>query len=142
MSYDKRIVLRYPHFFDFGAAADETISIKGPKGKAGRLLDYGVYGCIEVMNGTTVTPKIAIGTTADPDAYGDELGLNALADNDATSILQLYNPVGSSSDQTNFAAFMIEPDLPADTEIYMTLTGATGSPTGQATAFCDIAWDD
>ena len=27
---------------------------------------------------------------------------------------------------------MIEPDLPADTEIYMTLTGATGTPTGRA----------
>lgn len=142
MSYDNPRVRRYQHFFDFGAAADETISIKGPKNKAGRLLDYGVYGVIEVMNGLTVTPKIAIGTTSDPDAYGNELDINALADNDAKSILQTYNPAGSSSDQTNFATYMIEPDLPADTEIYMTLTGATGTPTGQGTAFVDIAWDD
>ena len=141
MSYDKPNRTKYEHFFDFGAAADETISIKGPKGKAGRLHDYGVYGVIEIMVGTTVTPKIAIGTTSDPDAYGNELDINALADNDAKSIRQTYDP-RIPADATTFATYMIEEDLPADTEICMTLTGATGSPTGQGTAFVEIDWDD
>lgn len=138
MSYTEYNQAQYEHFFDFGGAADETISIKGPKGKAGRLWDYGVYGCIEVMNGASVTPKIAIGTTSNPDAYGEELDLNALADNEATSLRILYDEI---ADATSFDALLVEPDIPADTEVYMTLTGATSSPTGQATAFCIIRWD-
>ena len=133
MSYDKPNRMRFTHFFDFGAAADETISIKLPKGKTGRLHNYGVYGVIEVMNGDSVTPKIAIGTTSDADAYGDELDINAVADNDAKSVRS-----ENYENSTNFNALMIERDLPKDTEIYMTLTGATGSPTGQGTAFVDI----
>jgi hypothetical protein len=135
--YDKPRMVRYTHFFDFGAAADETISIKLPKGKSGRLWDYGVYGVIEVMNGAAVTPKIAIGTTSDPDAYGDELDLNAVADNDYKSVRSTYGEA-----ETGFAALMLVPNLPRDTEIYMTLTGATSSPTGQGTAFVDIEIDD
>jgi hypothetical protein len=130
-----KVSKRYERFFDFGAAADETISIKGPKGATGRLWDYGVYGVTEVMNGTTITPKIAIGTTSDPDAYGDEINLNAVADNDCKSVRSQY-----LESEAGFAALMIQRELPADTEIYMTLTGATGAPTGQGTAYCDIDW--
>jgi hypothetical protein len=138
MSYDKPNRIKYSFGnFDFGGAADETFSIKGPKGKAGRLWDYGVEGTIEVFNGGTITPKISVGTTSDPDAYGDELVLHALADNDATSIRTLYHEQDSG-----FATYMLNRELPADTEIYCTCIVATGSPTGQGTPFVIIDWQD
>jgi hypothetical protein len=137
MSYDNPNRMFYQVAFDHGGAADETISIKGPKGKAGRLWDYGVYGVTEIFNGGTITPKIAIGTPADPDAYGDELDLHGLADNDAKSIRTLYRDT-----DTGFATYMVDRDIPADQEVYMTLTVATGSPTGQGISFCVIDWDN
>lgn len=137
MSYDNPNRVRYERFFDFGAGTDETISITGPRGKAGTLINYGVYGVTEVFAGTTITPKIAVGTTSDPDAYGDELDLNGLADNSSTSILELYHPT-----EAGYSIYMLNRNLPADTELYMTLTAATGSPTGQATAFVEIDWQD
>lgn len=138
MSYDRPNRQQYSFgVFDFGGAADETFSIKGPKGKKGRLYDYGVYGCIEVMNGGTITPKISVGTTSDPDAYGDELVLHGLADNDATSIRMLY-----SEQDAGFSTAMVNRNIPADTELYVTCIVATGSPTGQAVPFVIIDWAD
>lgn len=138
MSYDKPDRQSYSFgVFDFGGAADETFSIRGPKGKRGYLRDYGVYGCIEVMNGGTITPKIAVGTAADPDAYGDELVLHALADNEATSIRMLY-----AEHDAGFATYMLDRNIPADTEVVVTCTAATGTPTGQAVPFVVIDWAD
>lgn len=121
--------------FDFGGAADETFSIMGPKGKSGRIWDYGVEGTIEVFNGSTITPKIAVGTTSDPDAYGDELDLNALADNDYKSVRSTY-----AETATGFTTLMVNQEVPADTEIYLSCTVATGSPTGQGVPFVIIDW--
>ena len=122
--------------FDFGAGADENFSIKGPKGKSGYLYDYGVAGVTEVMNGASTTPKIAVGTTSDPDAYGDELDLNAVADNEFSSVRSLYAETASG-----FTTQMVARHIPKDTEIYLTCTGAVGSPTGQAAPFVTIDWD-
>ncbi len=121
--------------FDFGAGSDETFVVQGPKGKAGRLWDYGVQGCIEVMNGSSTTPKIAIGTSSDPDAYGDELDLNALADNSGKSVRSTYR-----EESSGFTTQMVDREIPADTAIYVTCTGAAGSPTGQAVPFVQIQW--
>lgn len=138
MSYDRPNRIKYSRFFDFGGSGGITeYSIKGPKGKAGRLYDYGVEMTEEVFNGGTITPKIAVGTTSDPDAYGDELDLNGLALKDAKSVRILYR-----EDEAGFDTYMVDPTIPADTEVYMTLTEATGSPTGQGTAFVIIDWDD
>lgn len=136
MSYDAPNRIKYSFgTFDFGGAADETFSIKGPKGKSGRLFDYGVEGTTEVFNGGTITPKIAVGTTSDPDAYGDELVLHGLADNDYMSVRSTY-----AETDDGFAAQMLAPEIPKDTEIYLTCTAATGSPTGQGVPFVIIDW--
>jgi hypothetical protein len=50
----------------------------GPKGKAGILVNYGVEGVTEVFAGSSVTPKIAVGISGNPDAYGEELTLTGL----------------------------------------------------------------
>lgn len=140
MSYDNPINREKHSFgvFDFGAGSDETFSIRGPKGKGGRLINYGVEGCTEVMNGGTVTPKVAVGTPADPDAYGEELDLDGLADNDARSVRSLYD---ENADKANFDALMVNRNIPPDQEVVLTCTGATGAPTGQAVPFVTIDWD-
>jgi hypothetical protein len=138
MSYDNPNRQKYSFGnFDFGAGADETFSVRGPKGKTGRLYDYGVSGVIEVMNGGTVTPKVAIGSPSDPDAYGDELDLNAVADNEHKSVRSTYAETASG-----FTSLMVGPDIAADAEVVVTCTGATGSPTGQAVPFVVIDWAD
>jgi hypothetical protein len=138
MSYDKPNRQKYSFgTFDFGGAADDTFVIKGPKGRKGRLYDYGVEGTTEVFNGGTITPKIAVGTAADPDAYGDELVLHGLADASATSIRSLYRESDSG-----FATYMLDRNLPADTAVVVTCTVATGSPTGMGVPFVIIDWQD
>jgi len=133
--YDNPNRQKYTFAFNFGAAADENFSIRGPKGKSGRVIDYGVEGVTEVFNGASTTPKIAVGTTSDPDAYGEELDLNGVADNDYKSVRSTY-----AETSTGFAALMVNPEIPKDTEVYLTCTGAVGSPTGIGNAFVIIDW--
>ncbi len=138
MSYDRPNRMKYSFgTFDFGGAADEVFVIKGPKGKEGRLYDYGVEATTEIFNGGTITPKIAIGTSSDPDAYGDELVLHALAVDTATGIRILY-----TEQDAGFATYMLARDLPKDTAVYVTCTVATGSPTGMGVPYVIIDWQD
>ena len=137
MAYDNPNRIKYTHYFDFGAAADLNVSIRGPKGKAGRLWDYGVEGTTEIFAADTITPKISVGTTSDADAYGDELVLTGLASQHATSIRMLY-----AEQDSGFSTYMLDREIPKDTEVYMGLIGATGNPTGIGTAFVIIDWQD
>lgn len=127
--------------FDFGAAANETFSIQGPKGKAGRLIDYGVQGVIEVFAGGTSTPIVAVGTPSDADAYGDEFDLGALADNSGKSVRTTY-PTAYPTGTTITTYILNQGKIPADQEVVLTCTGATGAGiTGQAVPFVTIDWD-
>lgn len=135
MSYDHPNRIKYTFNFDFGGAADETFVIKGPKGKKGVLWDYGVEGTTEAFNGNSVTPKISVGTSGTPAAYGAALVLHGLADATATSIRALYR-----EDESGWSTYMTDPNLPADTAVVIACTVATGSPTGQGNAFCVIDW--
>lgn len=141
MSYDNPNRIKHSFgIFDFGGGANETFSVRGPKGKKGRLWDYGVEGIIEVMNGDTLDPTIAVGTPSDPDAYGDEFTLStALApDNHALSIRTEYR-----EDEAGFDTYMLNRAIPADQEVVLTCTAATGAGlTGQAVPFVIIDWDD
>jgi hypothetical protein len=138
MAYDNpRNRETYSHLFDFGAAADLSIVIKGPKGKAGRLFNYGITGVTENFAASTITPKISVGTSGDADAYGDELVLTSVTTTTPIDIRSLYE-----EHDAGFSTYMLDRELPADTAVYMVLIGATGSPTGQATAFVTIEWND
>ncbi len=127
--------------FDFGAGANETFSIQGPKGKAGRLIDYGVQGVIEAFAGSTSTPVVAVGTPSDADAYGDEFDMGALADNNGKSVRSTY-PNAYPFGTTIGTYILSQGKIPADQEVVLTCTGAVGTPTGQAVPFVTIDWDD
>ena len=138
MSYDKPDRKKYAfENTDFGSGSAVEFNIVGPKGKAGRLHDYGVQNSTEIFAGSSTVPSIAIGTTSDPDAYGDELDLNALADNHGKSVRSSYLET-----ESGFTALMLNREIPADTEVVITCATAVGSPTGQASPFVEIDWQD
>lgn len=139
MSYDKPNRIKYSFGnFDFGAGSDEQFNVIGPKGKAGRLIDYGVEGTIEVMNGASTTPKVSVGNTSSATAYGAAFDINALADNAAKSVLSTYRETDSGITTYMTAASR---SIPKDTQIRLNCIGAVGSPTGQAVPFVIIDWD-
>jgi hypothetical protein len=125
--------------FDYGGAAGARADkVRGPKGKAGRLVDYGVMSVLEAFAGTTPA-TIAVGTSADPDAYGQEFSLDAVAVADGgKSVQSTYDII---ADAANWALNMLERDIPKDSAVYITSTEAVTGPTGQACPYVVIDWD-
>lgn len=129
---------RYALAVDYGGGANVLQHVKGPKGKDGLLYDYGCHTVVEVFNGGTLMPQIAVGTVSDADAYGDEFDFGALAvAGGGKSIRTAYVPGVDSGWNT----YMLNRNLPKDTVVMVTHYAATGSgQTGQATGFVDIIW--
>lgn len=133
MSYDKPNRQKYQVTVDFGGQNGDAFHFLGPKGKAGRLVDYGVEGVTEVVDAAAT---LAIGTASDPDHYGDEFSLITAVDTPKT-VRSSYDPI---ADKTAFDLLMLIPELPKDTNVVMTLTQAT--TTGIGTIFMIIDWAD
>lgn len=145
MSYDKAnaaVLYQFP-LYDYGAASGARVDkVKGPKGKKGRLIDYGVMNAVENFAAATNAPTVAVGTAADADAYGEEMSVVAATTlNGAVSLRTKYDP-RIPADRTSYNALLVEEDLPADTAVCLTSTEGTGAPAGQAYPFMLIAWDD
>lgn len=132
MSYDRPNRMKYSFHFDAGNNGDEEFVIIGPKGKAGRLWDYGVEGVTEAF---TADCTIAIGTSSDPDAYGDEFAMGALAVNTPKTIRTTY-----AEHDTGFTTYMLDRELPADTAVYMTIVDDSTSGIGDF--FLIVDWQD
>jgi hypothetical protein len=124
---------------DFGAGA-EIYYVLGPKGRKGKLVDYGIHHVTEAFTTDTLPAYVSVGTAADPDAYGEELGMG-------TSAID----VGSKSVRTSFrdpddiALYILDAglSLPADTKVGLHCTSPTGgTPAGIAQPFMIIDWED
>lgn len=139
MSYDRAPTRYIFSQIDFGAASDSLRHIIGPKGKAGRLYDYGMFGVTEAFAAGTTLPKMSVGTVADPDHYGDDFSMGAATvAGGGTSIRGTYAPTDAG-----FATYMLIRDLPKDTAVMVTCTAGVGSGlTGIADAYVDIVWDN
>lgn len=108
--------------YNLGASAD-TLSVQGPKGKAGRLID------IMVSATTTYTAgSIKVGTQSDDDAFAS-FSFGALADTDSAC----------ATDGVTDTDAIIDPDIPADTQVEITWANG-GAGAGPATVIID--WDD
>ena len=132
MSYsatDRRLIAFTVHTF----SGSETYSWIGPKGKACKLYDYGVYGVTTVFSGG---PTCSIGSPADADAYGDDFAFGALADNHAMSVRQTYGQY----DTTNLALYLLAAGqaIAADSEIVYSAIAGGG---GVATPFMILDYD-
>ncbi len=134
MSYDKPNRQKYAFYFDAGNNGNETWSIKGPKGKAGRLHDWGVEGVVEAF---TADAQLSVGTAADPDAFGEELAFGVVAVDTMESVRTLYSEQDSGFTALIGASGL---DIPADTLVQLTLTDDAAA--GMGTFFMIIDWQD
>lgn len=134
MSYDNPHRQKYSFSFDAGNNGNETFTVKGPKGKAGRLYDYGVEGIIEAF---VANCTIAIGDGSDADEFGEELAVGAAALDTVVSLRTLYDPI---ADKSSFDALLVDKTIPADTTVQMTVVD--DSTSGIGNFFMIIDWDD
>lgn len=133
MSYSNPNRQKYEWWFDAGNNGNETWSFRGPKGKSGRLIDYGIEGVTEAL---TAAAELSVGTAADPDAYGEEYAFGVVAVDTVESIRSLYRP----GIDAGFATYMVNPEIPADTLVQVSLTDDTSA--GMGLFFCIIDWAD
>lgn len=144
MAYDNpnRIKYVFP-VLDFGAGAD-TFAVTGPKGKTGRIYDYGVEHITEAFTDDTLPAYVSVGSSSDADLYGDELGLGESAVNAGTvSLRTTYTAHGAEIGGGGVGTVLLDPTVPADTAIFLHCTSPTGgTPAGIATPFMVIDWDN
>jgi len=130
MSYSNPIPLIYTDSTeaDFGDTTPTAWSFKGPSGKQGMLKDIGVH-ITETCLGDQVTGKVLVGTTADPNYYGQ------LEIADGTAAGDVWN----NQDDTD--CVLVEA-LPADTQIEVTFVGITdtGTDAGKGFAYVETFW--
>lgn len=121
-------------------ASSDTMYISGPKGKRGRVKDYGVEDVTVAFTAVTTPAYMAIGTAADPDAFGDEFPLGVLAiDAGSKSVKTTYQEGSPEYEAVIFQNIWI----PKDTKVAITCTAPTGgSPAGTGVPFVDIIWED
>lgn len=134
--------MRMHYFFgthDFGAGG-EIFYVLGPKGRKGKLVDYGVHHVTEAFTADTLPAYVSVGTAADADAYGDELSMATIAiDVGSRSVRTLYR------DPDDIDNFILDAglSLPADTKVGLHCTAPTGgTPAGIAQPFMIIDWED
>lgn len=127
MPYDQPRTITYCFpTHDFGAGGD-SISVRGPKGKNGRLVGMEVRAIGEAFNAVTTPAHLLVGTAGDTDAYGD-LNIGTLADTDSIN-------EGIDTDA------IINEAIPADTQVEITFVAPTGgTPAGIGQAQVTIEW--
>lgn len=131
-----RLCYSFP-LYDYGAGSTGVNYIKGPKGKGGYLVDYGVQNIQEDFAGSSSDASVQVGNVGDADAYGKAITFDEtidVADGGAT-LLSEY----ALDDRAAFEGASGW-SIPADTAVYVTSTSAVGTPTGQACPFVVIDW--
>lgn len=120
-------------------AGDEVFAVLGPKGKAGRVYDYGIMHVTEAFTATTLPCYVSVGTVADADAYAEEIGMGTAAiDSGGVSMRNSL-----TQDQITAREAALSPNIPADTIFALHVTEATGgTPAGIGIPFMVIDWDD
>ncbi len=124
---------------DFGTAG-EIYYVMGPKGRKGKLVDYGVHHPTETFTADTLPAYVSVGTSADADAYGDELSMGLLAADAGSKSVRT-----TTRDEATLATYILDAGLtmPADTKVGLHCTAPTGgTPAGMANPFMIIDWED
>lgn len=136
MSYDnpdRRTYVLSAH--DFGAGAGSA-SVRGPKGKKGVLIDYGVQNVSETFNAVATPATIAVGDGSDVDAFGEEFSLATVAAGSGRSVQSVYESDGIYNENV-----IVNRHIPADTDVTLTFVAPTGgTPAGIAQPYVTIDW--
>lgn len=121
------------------AAAGQVFDVLGPKGKAGRVYDFGVMHVTETFNEVTTAALISVGTIADPNAYAEAISMGSAAvDSGGVSYRN-----SQTLTEIIAAEVALSPEIPADTIIGLHVVANTGgTPAGIAIPFLVIDWDD
>ena len=139
MSYDRpdrRVYIFTPHTF----TGSQTYALRGPKGKAGRLIDWGVMGVTTAFAGGT-NGKVSVGIIGTLEKYGSYLTIVG-ADNTAESVRSRYDPI---ADAASYAALAGSSglDIAADVDVVVSaLSASGGGEAGVGQPFCVIDWAD
>lgn len=121
MSYDNPTSLQFKfEAHDFGTGSDVVKELVLPSGKVGRIRDILLTDITENFAGSTSTPGIKIGTTADDDAYVTAIDFGTPSAGD------VYSAKATS------ATPFVDSRVTADTEFHVTLVSGVGTPTGIA----------
>ena len=121
-------------------SSDQTRTIKGPKGKVGRLWDYGVQCVTTTFAGGTTTPKMEVGKSGTLAAYGVAYDFGTLS---TTGGSKSPRTDLQTDDATWRSAAFVDADIPKDTIVYCTMVAATGGgAAGIADFFAEIIWMD
>ena len=136
MSYSQANMMQYLDATDtdFAAGTGTPWSFKGPKGKQGQLRNIGIY-VKETFEDDTITGKVLVGTTADPNAYGQLEIADGTLNTDTFNIVDDADCLFlNSAGQNN--------TLAADTQIEVTFVQATDSGTaaGKGYAYVEVDW--
>ena len=130
MSYSQANMMQYLDATDtdFCAGTGTAWSFKGPKGKQGQLRNIGVH-VKETFACDNTTGKVLVGTSADPNAYGQ------LEIADGTANTDTFNNV----DDTDC---VISQSLPEDTQIEVTFVQCvdSGTAAGKGRAYVEVDW--
>ena len=113
---------------DMGAGTGTAWSFKGPSGKKGSLKNIGLH-VTETFAGDQVTGKVLIGTSSDPNYYGQ------LEIPDGTAATDCFNVQDDSN------CVIIEA-LPADTQVEVTYVQCedSGTAAGIGNAYVEVEW--
>lgn len=135
MDYAKGKISRYQRVtFDFDNT--DTMSVMGPKGKRGLLVDYGIYDVSETFAGTT-KPTITVGDGVTAAKYGAALSLTSAAGDGGMSVNQQFAPATAG-----WKALMVNRETTKDVKVTLTMNAGVTGPAGIATVFMDIIWED
>lgn len=138
MSYDNGKPIRYAMDQITMTSTDKVRVFRGPKGKRGRLVDYGIDGISTTTAGATNTPKVSVGTVASAAAYGALFDVGALTAPEAKSVASTYRQT-----DTGWTTQMTNPYIAADTLVQLTCIAATGGgAAGVGNPFMIIEWED
>lgn len=133
-SYDQPLVISYGlGLVDFGAA-DELSAIAVPVGKTRCRIESIDVMVTEVCAGSTSTPRIELGTAADPNRYCD-MDLLTTADTDGATIKE-----AELFDIGHGGKGIIDIGQEAITQIEVGLIAAVGTPTGQGFTTITLGW--
>ena len=133
MSYDNVSVIPFKTVAITTTAGAATYAIRGPKGKAGRVVDIVATCTTTHVLGTTVT-SLLVGLSGDTNAYAT---FNPPALTAATGVANLLDADDATS--VIVAGHLI----PADTEVLLTtVANAGGSAAGVLVYDVLIAWEN
>ncbi len=117
-------------------ATTQTFKIKGPKGKGGKVHDYGVFDVTTALTATTTGAVASVGQVSDLDQFGANVNLGAVPIGGTATMRGQLTSLGRLNE-------FVPDSIDKDVEVILTITAPTGgTPAGAGTAFVTIDWDN